>query len=206
MSERRRDRNEAAERMAKELEKFERQPSAEQEPRVETKAEHQRTQAERAAEQQERRHQAERAERTAVEEADSAERHRPVEPHEAHHDDPTEGVNTAERRDAAFKEVMSNVQKDMSPAERTFSKVIHAKPVEAVSQAVGSTVARPNAILAGSLAAFIVTSAVYVIARIYGYPLSGTEMLLALVVGWLLGLIIDYARVTLAGRRPSDLS
>lgn len=104
-------------------------------------------------------------------------------------------------RDYAFKSTMKRVQSEMSPAEKTFSKVIHNKTVERVSDTVGSTVARPNAILAGSFSAFLLVSVVYVIARSMGYRLSGFETIFTFALGWSLGLIFDYARLMFRGRR-----
>ena len=83
----------------------------------------------------------------------------------------------------------------MSPSSRQFSKFIHHKAVERVSDAVGSTVARPNAILSGSICAFILTLIVYVTARYNGYPLSGTETIAAFAIGWVLGMVFDYFKV-----------
>lgn len=66
---------------------------------------------------------------------------------------------------------------------------------------IATTMARPAAILAGSLSALIVTSAIYIIAKTYGYVLSGSEWIFAFFVGWAIGLIIDWIRVALLGKR-----
>ena len=102
---------------------------------------------------------------------------------------------------ASYKKTMEETQSHMKPAERTFSKVIHAPVVEKTSEAVGSTVARPNAILAGSVAAFLFTLGLYAFAKYYGYPLSGSETIAAFVLGWLVGLLFDYLRVMVTGKR-----
>lgn len=103
--------------------------------------------------------------------------------------------------DESFNDTMTQIRGEMGAPSRTFSKVIHAKPVEKTSEVVGSTVARPNALLAGGIGAFALTLAVYLIARHFGYPLSGFESIGAFILGWLVGMIIDYVRVTLSGRR-----
>lgn len=102
---------------------------------------------------------------------------------------------------ASYKKTMQETQAHMKPAERTFSKVIHAPVVEKTSEVVGATVARPNAILVGSLTAFLFTLGLYVIAKYYGYPLKGSETIAAFVLGWAVGLLIDYLRVMITGRR-----
>lgn len=102
---------------------------------------------------------------------------------------------------ASFKKTMKETQDHMNPAERTFSKVIHTPAVEKTSEAVGSTVARPNAILAGAFSAFVFTLAIYLVARHYGYPLSGAESIASFIIGWAVGLLFDYIRVMATGKR-----
>ncbi|MDX2776273.1 hypothetical protein PV379_02770 [Streptomyces caniscabiei] len=110
------------------------------------------------------------------------------------------GPNKAER-DASFKATMSEVQSQMSAPSRAFSKVIHTKGVEKASEVVGSTVARPNALLTGALFAFVLTLAVYLIAKNIGYPLSGFESIGAFILGWILGLVYDFVKVMITGRK-----
>lgn len=104
------------------------------------------------------------------------------------------------QKDASFNQTMQNVQAELSGPSRTFSKVIHNKVVEQTSEAAAKTIARPNAILAGSVAAFVMTLAVYLIAKHYGYPLSGFETMGAFIIGWVMGLLIDFFRIMITGR------
>ncbi len=99
-----------------------------------------------------------------------------------------------------FNRTMHEARSHMSAPSRTFSKVIHAPVVEKTSEVVGSTVARPNAVLAGSVAAFIFTLGLYLIARHYGYPLSGFETIGAFILGWVVGILFDYLRLMITGR------
>ena len=102
---------------------------------------------------------------------------------------------------ASYKKTMNEAQAHMKPAERTFSKVIHNPVVEKTSEAVGATVARPNAILAGSVTAFLFTLVLYVFAKYYGYPLKGSETIAAFILGWVVGLLFDYLRVMITGKK-----
>ncbi len=104
-------------------------------------------------------------------------------------------------RDASFNRTMKHIQDDMNVPSRTFSKFIHNKTVDRVSNAVGSTIARPNAILSGSIFAFVFTLGIFLIARHYGYPLSGTETIAGFAIGWLVGLLFDYLRLEIRGGR-----
>lgn len=111
------------------------------------------------------------------------------------------GRVTKKERDASYKRTMKQVQEEMSPAERTFSKVIHNKTVEKTSEVVGATVARPNAMLSGAIAAFVITLVVYTIAKTIGYQLSGFESIGSFVIGWIIGMLFDYLRVLVTGKR-----
>lgn len=110
-------------------------------------------------------------------------------------------ISSKAKRKEAYTATMNEMRSHLSPTGRSFSKVIHNPVVEAVSEVTGKTVARPNAILGGSMMAFFVVLAVFLVARHYGYPLSGSETILAFAVGWLLGIVFDYLRVMITGRR-----
>lgn len=108
---------------------------------------------------------------------------------------------TRQQRDASFKRQMEAAQADMSTSERRFSKVIHNKTIESVSDTVGSTLARPNALLSGSIFAFLFVTIVYLLAKHYGYQLSGFETIGAFIVGWILGFIYDYIKLLVSGKK-----
>lgn len=120
-------------------------------------------------------------------------------PAEKHHA-PSPSAPRLTSKDVArtYQQTMAHVRAHMSKPAQAFSKIIHQPTVEKVSDSVGGSVARPNAIVAGSLTALVTISIVYLIARHYGYQLSGFETIGAFVIGWVVGLIYDYARVGLA--------
>lgn len=103
--------------------------------------------------------------------------------------------------DESYKKTIKQVQKELSPAERTFSKIIHNKVVDNASNAISSTIARPNAILFGSFSAFVITISVYLMAKSLGYQLSGFESILAFVIGWIIGILFDYLRIIITGKK-----
>ena len=122
---------------------------------------------------------------------------------------PKEGPTTRRRRGgiskkdkaASFKKHMETVQAEMPAPQRAFSKLIHLPIVEKTSEFVGSTIARPNAILSGAVVAFFLVLAVYIIAKNLGYVLSGFETIGAFIVGWVLGILYDYFRVLVTGKK-----
>ena len=110
---------------------------------------------------------------------------------------------TQREKAKAYKQTMTRVQAEMSAPKRAFSKVLHNPVVEKSSEVIGNTVARPNALLSGSVVAFMSLSIMYVIGRQYGYHLSGFEMIGSYTLGWVVGLTIDYTRILIAGKASS---
>jgi len=94
-------------------------------------------------------------------------------------------------RDESYSRTMKHVQAELSSSERLFSKVIHNKAIEKTSDVISNTIARPTAMLAGAFSAFVLTLAIYGIAKTIGYPLSGFETILAFAIGWFVGLLLD---------------
>lgn len=111
------------------------------------------------------------------------------------------GVVSKKERNASYKQHLKQLQSELTPAQRGFSKVIHNPVIEKTSEILGSTVARPNAILAGALVAFLAVLAVYLIAKYYGYMLSGFETIAAFIVGWIIGLLYDFLKVMITGKK-----
>lgn len=92
----------------------------------------------------------------------------------------------------SFNTTMSHVRRHMKPAERSFSKVIHQPTVEKVSEVAGKTIARPSGVAGATIGAFIGLTLVYVVARRIGFELSGSEMPLLLVGGFVAGLFFEW--------------
>lgn len=114
---------------------------------------------------------------------------------------PSTKPTSKQQKDTEYKKTMKSVQHDLSKPSRAFSKVIHQPAVEKTSDAVGTTVARPNAILAGSFTAFVAISGVYLLANYNGFRLSGFETIAAFAAGWIVGVVLDLLRVAFKRRR-----
>lgn len=111
------------------------------------------------------------------------------------------GVVSKKERNASYKKHLVTLQAELPPTQRAFSKVIHNPVVEKTSEVVGATVARPNAILAGALVAFFAVLAVYLTAKHFGYVLSGFETIGAFIVGWVIGILYDFFKVMITGKK-----
>lgn len=110
------------------------------------------------------------------------------------------GVITKKQLSNAYKSQMNHAQEEMTPTARLFSKAIHLKAVEQTSDFVGSTIARPNAMLSGSITAFIAVTVIFFVAKHYGYQLSGFETIGAFILGWIAGILFDYFAAMFRGR------
>ena len=111
------------------------------------------------------------------------------------------GVVSKKEKAASYKKHMKVIQSELPPVQRSFSKVIHNPVVEKTSEVVGSTIARPNAILAGAVVAFFAVLGVYLVAKHFGYTLSGFETIGAFAVGWILGILYDFFKVMITGKK-----
>ncbi len=111
------------------------------------------------------------------------------------------GVVSKKQKTASYNAHMKKLQAELPPIQRGFSKVIHHPAVEKASEVIGSTVARPNAVLAGAFIAFVAVLVVYLTAKHFGYVLSGFETIAAFIVGWVLGILYDFFRVMITGKK-----
>lgn len=143
---------------------------------------------------------AEKAKKEALEQAVSVERGSAERKKTTSKTTKRRGISKKER-DASFNQRMSGIRSEMSLPERTFSRVIHNKVVEKTSEVVGATIARPNAILSGAVVAFIAVLGIYLLAKNLGYPLSGFETIGAFIAGWVIGLLYDFFKVMITGRK-----
>ena len=106
-----------------------------------------------------------------------------------------------QQEEDSYNRTKSRVQKELTPKNLLISNLIHSKFIESATDIIGNTIARPNALLFGSILAFILTLITYVTAKTIGFSLSGYETLLAFVIGWLIGLTYDYLRVLFTGKK-----
>jgi hypothetical protein len=112
-----------------------------------------------------------------------------------------DGPLSKKKLDQSYTATMQEVQSQMTPSERAFSKVIHNKAIERTSEVAGNTFARPNALLSGAIFAFVITLSIYLIAKNIGFPLSGFESISAFILGWTIGLLFDFLKVMITGRK-----
>lgn len=105
-------------------------------------------------------------------------------------DEPQAIVNS-ELKGMAYQRTLNRVRKDLSAPERAFSKVIHNKTIESVSEVASKTVARPSGILAGGIVAFLGSSTFLWLTKHYGYEYNFLLLMMFFVAGFALGLLIE---------------
>lgn len=91
----------------------------------------------------------------------------------------------------AYKKELHRVQSHLPKAQRSFSKLIHSRPIEAISEVGSKTVARPSGLLGGGIAAFSGTTALVLISRHYGFTYNFFVFIVLLVGGFFVGLIAE---------------
>lgn len=117
------------------------------------------------------------------------------------HERKRRGPITKKQLNSSFKNQIKSAETDMTTAERITSRFIHIRLIEKTSDVLSNTVARPNALLSGSITAFIGISVIYFVSKYYGFQLTGFETMGAFIAGWSLGLLYDYATVLFRNRR-----
>ena len=100
-------------------------------------------------------------------------------------------IVNAQLKDMAFSRAMTRTRKQLSPLSRNFSKVVHNKVVDRVSETAGKTIARPTSMLWGAVFAFVGTSALLWITRFYGYEYNYLVAIMLFVIGAIFGLALE---------------
>lgn len=92
---------------------------------------------------------------------------------------------------SAFKQLLREVQRQETPAQRRFSKVIHQPAVEEISNLAEGTVARPSGLLFGGLFSALSSIVVLYICRHYGYEYNFLIGLASFAGGFCVGLLLE---------------
>jgi hypothetical protein len=104
-------------------------------------------------------------------------------------------------REEGFEQTMEEVRHGLPRSTRTFSRFIHNPTIERISEALANTIARPDAILAGGITAFVAVLGLYFYAKYAGFSLQGSETIVAFIIGWVLGVAFDFFKTMITGKR-----
>ncbi|MDQ5943234.1 MAG: hypothetical protein QG675_2 [Patescibacteria group bacterium] len=98
---------------------------------------------------------------------------------------------TKKEKKQAYRKQIKKVQSQLPRGARTFSKIVHNPVIETVSDATAKTIFRPSALIGGSVTGLVFGLVIYLVARYYGYPISTMTLVLLLIVGAILGVIVE---------------
>ena len=101
-----------------------------------------------------------------------------------------------------YKRTLQSVRKDLKPAERVLSRVIHNEAVDAISEVAGKTIARPSGFLTGAVFAFLGSSIFLWVTKHYGYEYNFLFFVMLFAAGFIIGLLVE-AGLRLAARKSS---
>lgn len=117
--------------------------------------------------------------------------------HSSHH------VNQKTMKADSFKKTMSHVRRKLPKSERAFSKVVHNKKVDAISEVSSKTIARPSGIFGGGIFAFAGSIFLLYMAKHYGFEYNFFVFILLFVGGFFIGSVLE---ITLKGLKKPHRS
>lgn len=102
-----------------------------------------------------------------------------------------------------FNKRMEQARSHMNPLARGFSKVIHIPGIDPVSEALSRTLLRPVPLIFAAVVAIGTALGTWIIAKHYGYQLSGSESSLGFLAGWVIGLLYDYTSLLFRSKKDA---
>ena len=103
----------------------------------------------------------------------------------------------------ALEEELTTVRQHLTPAQRTLSQIVHNPIIERASEALEETVFRPSIVVGGAIGAILVGGFLYGFAKVRGYLLPGSEFVVGLVIGAVLGILAELLHWLIRGRKAS---
>ncbi len=94
-------------------------------------------------------------------------------------------------KEVSYQRALTRARKKLSAPSRSFSKVVHNKAVDAASEVVGNSVARPSSMLGGAFVAFVGTSILLWLTRRLGYEYNYLLVIILFVIGMVIGLAVE---------------
>jgi hypothetical protein len=106
--------------------------------------------------------------------------------HEKGHKQTPQPMINKELKSVMLTRTLARIQKQLSPSQRTFSKVVHSKPVDRISTVGEKTVARPYGILGGSLLALLGSVFSTFLSKQFGLNYNLLLFVVLFVIGYIL--------------------
>lgn len=109
------------------------------------------------------------------------------EPHAGHHI----AMHQALKRDG-YKNILAQTQAHLHGPAKQFSKVIHQKNIETLSNISGQTIARPSGLLGGGLGALAGSITLLYYSKYYGFEYNYAFFFITFAFGFALGLLTEF--------------
>ena len=93
----------------------------------------------------------------------------------------------------AFSATLSQARTHMTGTQKLASCIIHMRVLDYLAASLETTLLRPRSVFYGSIGAAISLVVTYYIAKHIGYTLSGSEIIIGFLAGWVIGLLQDTA-------------
>lgn len=97
----------------------------------------------------------------------------------------------AELRKRSVDDNLKKIQRELPRPQKTFSKFVHKPVINAISEVSGKTIARPSGLLFAGLLSVVTSFGLLIACRYYGYRYNFLIGLVALGVGFGLGLVLE---------------
>ncbi|NTW61121.1 hypothetical protein HGB24_00320 [Candidatus Saccharibacteria bacterium] len=104
------------------------------------------------------------------------------------------------RLNESYIKTLSLIRKQMNPTDKLMSQILHQPIIDNISGVVSKTIARPRPLLIGSIMAFLAAIVCMVLVSSTDYRPTGSEISLSFLIGWSLGIVIDYASFLIKGK------
>ncbi len=91
----------------------------------------------------------------------------------------------------SYANLLKQARTHLPAASRQFSKVIHQKNIETISNVGAQTVARPSGLLGGGIGALIGSITLLYTSKHYGFKYNYAFFLVTFLVGFLVGLALE---------------
>lgn len=101
---------------------------------------------------------------------------------------------------SGYRDTLQQARSHMSLPAQIFSRFIHLRPIEIISDLLAMTLFRPLPLVFAAASAALLPLVIWLIAKHFGYSLSGTESIIAFIFGWLVGVIVDYTKILITGK------
>jgi hypothetical protein len=98
---------------------------------------------------------------------------------------------TRELKNMMRLRTLNRVRKELPASQRALSKVVHTKPVEAISAVGEKTIARPAGLLGGGLVALIGSAVTFYMAKHYGFRYNLLLFLMLFIAGYAAATLLE---------------